>query len=1040
MTRRGRHRLVHGLRQALAFRGATAVRVMLAAVLALSSWAGSLSGQAIIPNEPAFTSRGIEDGLSDGQVHALLQDRAGFLWVGTAGGLNRFDGVEFRIFRHDRDDARSLSDHFVRSLAQDGDGQLWVGTDRGGLNRFDPVTGEAARFELYELGPWTMDTLTAAGVRRQGRTVHAIVPMPDSSLLLATDIGLLHFDVRTAAATRIASPSLPEAGVGALCGLPNARAVAGFSDGTIALTDSTRKHVRVIAQLETRVTALRCHSATAVFAGLFSGAVFAVDLRTGETSHVASIDPDAGQPVAVHDILIGPDGNLWIATSLGLYVQEQGRGKLRRVGLAAQRGLPDQQISRFLVDASGMLWIGTWNGLASLHPLSLSMVRIPNETGAGPGNLAGGVIAIQSANAGEYWLGTYGGGVRLLRRTASGEWSLSQLPALDTLRDAIVFGFSRAANGELWIAALRGGVYRLDAARSMLTPVPIMAPDGNLVTSRLHSVFVDRNGDVWAGSETLGLLKYDARARRLRTFRGPDGNWDFGSSYVWPIAEDAHGNLWIGAYNGGVSMIDADRRTHRLHAAGGSGLNDARILTVFPDSRGYIWIGTQGSGLNRLEPATGSVKIYTTRDGLPHDNVEAVREDASGDLWISTNDGLARFDPETEEFFVIREAAGLTGNRFFANSVHAGPRGELLFGGPTGVTIIEPERIDRRPFRPAVALTRFRIRSEEVSLIRARPQRGLDLEPNENFFTFEFSAMDFRDSSLNRYRYQLVGLDEAWIDNGSRRIANYTSVPPRRYTFRVQAAHGQGAWSGPIFSIPIRVQAPYYQTWWFRASVAAGVLALISAFYTYRLHELKRRQELRLGIAGRLHDDIGADLSAIALKADLFAATAELDEKRRSQLSDVGRLARQTALKVRETVWVVNTQYDTVAGLLVKMRDTADTMLQGHVEFRFTEPASLPDQPLDMQRRQDFYLMFKEALHNIVKHAAATFVEIQLRCDSTNLTCTIRDDGKGFDPSAASHGSGLGLMRTRAQRHRGQLSIDATPGKGTTITFRIRIR
>lgn len=224
-------------------------------------------------------------------------------------------------------------------------------------------------------------------------------------------------------------------------------------------------------------------------------------------------------------------------------------------------------------------------------------------------------------------------------------------------------------------------------------------------------------------------------------------------------------------------------------------------------------------------------------------------------------------------------------------------------------------------------------------------------------------------------------------------------------------------------------------------SLGRGLTAvlLISLLSSYRLREMRRRQDLRLGIAGRLHDDIGADLSAMALKAEMVMAAAALDPDRRDQLADSGRLPPEMALKVRETVCVVNTNYDSVAGLITKMRDTADTMLAGQVSYRFDVPENIPDRNIDMERRQAIYLVFKEALHNILRHTDARSVHIRADFDGSDFSLTIRDDGKVFDPAATTDGDGLGLMRKRTARYGGKLEIISALGTGTTILMRLRI-
>ena len=1013
--------------------GATRVLWIFAAA-AIAATAGSVSGQAIVPDEPVFVWRGIGEGLSHAAVHALLQAEDGFLWVGTAVGLNRFDGVDFRVFKHHPDSAASLGDDHVRALANARGGRLWVGTERGGLNRFDPATGRAERFELRELGPWAMDAAQSAAPRH-GRTVSAIVPWRNRTLLLATDRGLALFDTRAGTAVPV-SPAIlqPDPAGTPLCAVPGGGALAALPEGEVLWIEDKGQASRTIVRLDEPISALRCHTGDRAWAGTASGRVFSLDLVRGGADLLGTVVSATGASLEVHDIAAGPDGHLWIATGRGPFVLPHEGGQSRLIGAGR---LVETQIHRFLTDATGMLWIGTWNGLAALHPANVAIERIPNRAERGPGPFGRGVVAIHSAGDDELWLGTYDAGVVMLRQTDRG-WSPARIRALDPLRAAFVSDITPGLDGSLWIATLRDGVFRLDASRRSLAAVPIETHLGERAQPLLYSTFVDRVGDVWLGSGTLGLLRYDDTRRAFVEYRGPAGDFDYGNDYVWPIAEGADGSLWVGAFNGGLSRLDPDRTSLRLYTPERGGLGDSRILTLLPDRRGGIWIGTEGGGTQRLDLSTGRWSRYSTADGLPHDIVAAILEDADGILWISTAAGIARLVPETGETLVLTESAGLLGNRFFANSAWKAADGRLFFGGPDGVTIIDPSLIRPLGSVAPVAITRFLIRNEEQPLSRVRAAGGLDLGPHETFFTFEFAALDFRQPALNRYRYQLVRLDDAWIEAGTARIANYTSVPAGRYTFRVRGINAEGAWSFFGLTIPVRVRPPYHRTWWFRTAVAAAVVAITAGLFAYRMRELRRRQHLRLGIAGRLHDDIGANLAAIALKAEMIGHAPGLDGKRRRQVADVGRLARDTTLQLRETLWVVNAEYDTLPGLIAKLRDTADILLGDRIEFDFDAPASLPDRPLDMERRQSFYFVFKEALQNIVKHSGATHVGIVVTADARHVSCMVRDDGKGFDPPLASGGNGLGLMRRHARRFGGDLTIDSAPGQGTTVLLRIR--
>ena len=1010
-----------------------AALALVAGVVAVPSGAASQSRA-----EPAFTVYGMSDGLSSAAVTALLQDSSGFLWIGTQDGLNRFDGTGFKAYRHRPGDSTSLRDDYVLSLALADSGRIWIGTQQGGLLRFDPLTEEVQSFPLTELGAWALDPSDGSEGQRVGRTVTRILVRPSGDLLLITDVGLVRFSSASAGA-EILRPPAGSASTGAhataLSDGPAGHALVGLSDGSLALVDEEGGPSPLPFALPDSAASL-APSPRGYWAGTSGGTLYLIDHDLTTAREVLRLPGDVSDRVA-RGVFPAPDGSLWWATTGLAFLVDPTTASAFRVGDAGgSRALPDREVSQILMDRTGVLWFGTWGGLASLHPLATRISRVTAEE-----DLQGhGVITIADARDGGSWLGSYGGGVlHLDRGQGARQYRITQPPALAPLDRGLVFGVATEADGTLWVAGFLQGLWRLSPGGSAAR-VPIVGSRGPIEKFTAYSVFVDHAGEVWAGTDPTGLVRLDRSEDHFVPFVSADSAWDLGSNWVWPLAEDSLGQLWVGAYNGGLSVLSRDRSTGRRYPVGREGLSSGRILTLAVDSHDRVWVGTEGDGLSRFDPATGKFTLWTTEDGLPHDNVEGIVEDDAGLIWITTADGLARMDPESGEILVFREPAGLAGNRFLANGAHRGPDGTLYFGGQAGLTIVDPTAIASMGTIPNVALTAFRIQGRDAPLARAVRTNELVLAPDENFFAFEFAAMDFADVSQNRYRYMLEGLDADWVDAGNTPVANYTSVPPDRYVFRVEARNSEGIWNKNALALPIRVLAPYYEQWWFRSLVMVAVLSMVAGFYTYRLRQVEARQRLRLEIAGKLHDDIGANLSNIALKADMVRTSSALDHRRAVILGDVGRLARDTAHKVRETVWVVNTRYDTLPKLVGHMHDTADTLLSGHVAYGFTAPEDLPDQPLSMGFRQNVYLLFKEALNNAVKHASASRVDITVSFSSRTLWLRVVDDGVGFDPADARDGNGQQLMHTRATDARGRLTVQSAPGRGTTVEFSARVR
>lgn len=984
--------------------------------------------------EPVFTEFGMDAGLSQGSVNALLQDELGFLWVGTHDGLNRFDGLNFRAFKNVRDDTTSLSDDYVRSIALGPAGQLWVGTERGGLNLFDPQTGRSRRYPMHELGPWEGG--------REGRTVRGIVRLGDGSLVLDTDRGLALFASFAGGSVTLIHPpgnsAFPDPPA-AVCPLDGGGGLVGFGGGAVWRIGVGGTFSPGFV-LPDSIQVIRCPVGGLGLVGTRDGGIYSFDSRFASIRFLTRVPGGADVSFQIQDLIRGPNGLIWIATTRGLFFWREGRD-VRSVGVGgAGPALPSSLVNNLLVDNTGLLWVGTWNGLLRIHPFSQIIRRIPLLRDADTGLFGAGVVAIEQASRGLLWVGTLDGGVQKVDLgSLEIDPQISRDAALEPWETASVFGLARRGSGELWIATRNQGMILFHRPTGRARPIPVIGRDGvPLWNASFYSVFVDEAGVVWAGTGDAGLIRYDTDVDGFLEYKGPGGGWDFGSDWVWPIIEDDEGRLWVGAFNGGVSVIDADRQTQERFEAGPGMLSDNRVLTLYSDSRGLIWIGTQGGGLNRLDPKTSEIKVFTVEDGLPHDHVEGVAEDDQGFLWITTNDGLARMDPDTEEFWVLKEGVGLSGDRFHANAVFRLEDGHLAFGGEDGLTLFEADRVTPSRILPRVVLTELRIQGHPVPLSRALGDDGLLLEPEENFFTFEFAALNSTDPTQNQYEYMLEGLDEAWIEASPGQVANYTAVRPGRYAFRVRARNADGVWNRQGLTVPVRVQTPYYLTWWFLALSTSGLGALLTWIVYARIKEHHRRLE----VAGHLHDGIGASIASIIRVLGRVEEKLEPghpgreDLRRLDSMADWAKTETQAAVKILRK----GKEGESLAHLIKELRDTADWMLAGNVEdYRIRTPDKVPRRTVNWKARTDAFLLVKEALNNVLKHAEASFVEVEVRYQAPNLFLRITDDGKGFEPGARRDGNGLDLMRSHSTRHGGRDPVRSAPGEGTTVETKMRI-
>lgn len=971
-----------------------------------------------------FTRLGPDDGLSQASVYSLAQDHDGFLWVGTQNGLNRYDGRSFRYQWETAGSPSPVSFGFIRALFVDQADRLWVGVDSHGVYVFDRTREEFLSVPLAE----------DPGSARSPESVWDFAVF-DGRVVVASSEGVLEVDIRDGepVLVRRELPGKPPrcgTTVQALWTESAEELWVGTSEGCLlSLSSPGGGQVTLLADLDGSVLDVSSGTRGRVWVASEAHGALLFD-RTGEIVQAGVVPDEVGEATSV---LTSEAGDTWIATPNGLgWIAVQGREVVWfSMGSEEEGDLPHDYVSSLFEDGQGVVWVGTWNGLARVSPFRHGIGFIP--TPGAP--TSGGVLAMQFVDEDYVRLGLIGGGLKDVSLDGSTVRDVEHPDMED------VYSFATGPTGDLWVATSGSGVHRRSGNRWRDYREGVEGAGGTH-SDGVSAIAVDGTGAVWIGTFADGLGLYDPTSDRFASFPPPDS--PYLAPYIWPIVEGGDGRLWFGANGreGGIQRLSADRTELAAYRTGTPDRpNAGRVLTLHVSGDTLVWFGTQGAGLGRLDPRTGGLDFYTTAHGLPHDNVQGILEDDAGRLWVSTNDGLARFDPDTQGFWVFRERSGIQGNRFYANSTLELSDGTLLFGGSNGVSVIHPSRLTPRDDPPPVALTAFLVLGRErPNLNHVTAQRGVELAPDENFFTIEFAALDFTDASLNAYRYRLEGLDPQWIEGAGGNTASYTSVPPDDYVFRVQARNSEGAWNRVGLTIPIVVHPPYHATWWFRLLVSGLVALALWSAYRARLKQLARVRAMRLRITGDLHDDIGANLSAIALKSELLQKPDIPPAKRHTSLADIERLARETTQKVREMIWVVKEEHDTVVGLVDHMRDAAVVLLGQVIDYRFVVDEPLPQQPIAMALRQDVYLIFKEMLQNVLKHSEATDVSIEVTFDRGHLTVTVVDNGVGFVETEGMKGNGLGLMRQRVAKHRGAFELDTSPGRGTRLSITVEVR
>lgn len=814
------------------------------------------SARAETVQEMFFSRLGADDGVSQGSVMSIAQDSAGFLWLGTEDGLNRYDGEEILHFFRDRSDPGALPSNYVASLATDSRGRLWIGTGGGGVVWRDPVDG---RFRA----PAGAEGQSLLDPQGQVRAVHVAA---DSRVWIASrDSGLKVLSPDSGAAREFRHDptdpaSLSDDSVFSIAEEPGGALWVGTQTGLDRLDPTTG----TAEQLGPRLRSL-------AGAGVGNIAVWALSLDSR--------------------------GMLWAGTSAGLFRLDtlSDRLDLLRHKPGDPTSLPDNRITALYEDSEQRLWVGTVNGLGLLDRRTDQFLVYRHDP-ASPGSLPDShVVRIFQDRSGLIWIGTKSGGAAHWNPRS---WSFGHQRTGEATLDNMA-AFAQDSRGGLWIGSFGGGLARIERATGQLRRYvhDPSHPDG-IGDNNVMALLVDRADRVWIGTMGAGLRRLDPATGRFQSFRGGDeGEGGLPPNGVMSLLLDSRDRVWVGTYGSGLCRIDAGTDAvycYPQNRGDGSGLSNDRATALAEDRAGLIWIGTDGGGLNVLDPASGRIRHfehsqddtqslssntiyalhvddrgrvwvgtrgggidrvegvpfgagslrfenYSEAQGLPNSTVYGIESDVGGNLWLSTNRGLARLDPVEGDVQAFRRSHGLQSDEFNFGAHYRSPSGELFFGGANGYNAFYPERLQFNDRPPPVVLKSF-LKFNAPAETGVLPDRlqHIDLSHRDDVITFGFAALDFTAPEENRYEYKLEGFDQEWVEARNSRQATYTNLSGGRYVFRVRAANSDGRWNEDGVSMPVNVDYPPWMRWWAYVLYVVAFALVILSIWTAQQRKLKR--------------------------------------------------------------------------------------------------------------------------------------------------------------------------------------------------------
>lgn len=944
-------------------------------------------------NFQSYTTR---DGLASNLVSAICQDSRGQVWIGTKSGLTMYDGAEFTTWST----VQGLPNDWITAICErpDKPGVLVAGTIAGGLceyedGRFSPLTHAGNVSDAYadaSGSTWFImdDTLF---LLRQGSlrvlAVASVHPNRGEIIELADSTG-------------------------------GRQVVAGFGDELFFFSmDGSRRFSVSLRDFGDIYAVASSPAGNSLWLTSAAGKICRVD-RAGRRLWTGS-SPEREPATVASDRL----GQIWVRTVEGLLPVPSDPSLFNPASKPFMIGdlRPGGWVGPLMFDREDNLWAGTW-GRGILKVSDRRIVHDPIE----------GVLGGNPDSAGNIWITT---DPRLIRisREGSPSWEMDSYLQSTGLHWEGEPAFDH--RGRLWITGRSEDTHYYTGFRIIRSPGGLLRLAEFARIPLFHSAsawFVDRDDHFWSpeGDSVISVIDV-ASASRVGTL-GPKDGLPHGA--VKLFFQDRRGNIWIGLWSNGlirysVNPPGSGGGGHMRLFTKRDGLPHEGIRALHEDAVGNLWIGTRYGGLARLDSQDAIVSVSRS-NGLRSNSVWKITSDRRGRVWLVTDAGVECVDAATMKPLPIQYA--LSGQSPLDIGIH--PDDFLWMVSPDGFTTFEYDRPRLPPPSPLIHVVSV--------LVNNRPRSTAELtalDHDENHCTIRFAGLALSNERTVRYRYRLAGLDTAWSEPVSQRAITYGALHPGDYTFEVLAITPDGLTStGPALA-RIRIAYPYYERWWFLA-LSAGLLGIVLwQIYRYRVRRVLELERLRTRIAGDLHDDVGTNLSGILVSTQILERRLKsvVPEADKEHIHEIGVVAQSTQEMMRDIVWMLNPSHDRFGDLVLKMKDVASGLLGGRECVFNVPPGEIPE-TLSIDFKRNVFLIFKETLNNIVRHSSATQVTIDIGRRGGSFVMSIRDNGRGFNPSVPGSGSGLASMYRRASQLDGLLTVRSTPGKGTTVILEVK--
>jgi signal transduction histidine kinase/ligand-binding sensor domain-containing protein len=979
-------------------------------------------------------------GLTQSEVNCVFEDQNGMLWIGSSYGLTLYDGKEFKKYYNDINDSTSIGGNVITDIAQDKKGFLWFSVYNSGISRLNPVN---KKFENFQPSKNNKGIISSK--------ISSLLVARDDKVWAASPHGLSVYDDKTDLFYNV--PSLVPGQTLQLTCMEmdkNGRIWLGtqkklyYSDGDVSKIREIKLNLPFDG-INSIQFDKKNHGWVATDNGVYS---FRIETTDSISVAKASFLPSSGR---VRDIEFDGKGNLWVGMKtdgLGIYFPETGFYDRLKEDYTSSRGLLSNRIIDLYYDNSGGMWVCGENGLQSFHDDAQKFNIYPGLSNVSD-MIRGSTIYGLVAENDLLILATSGGVIAYNRVTTQ----YSPIKVIHELRNiSIRFrSVQKEEEGRWWITS-DGGMFELIRSGNgfiLQRPVALNRKEFRDYGFRNYL----RSGDTyWFATTDDGVIRYEKKTGKFNWFKHDEQNTlSLPNATINKIAFDREGNLMVG-HDLGLSILykgAGNFESYSYEEGLGKGLAVKQVYDMYDDG-GKIWIGTYGGGMNVLDKKTKKIRYLTKKDGLCDDAIYTIMPENDSILWLGTNKGLSRFNTRQESFMNFEKNDGMPSEEFNMLSVYKNSNNEIFMGTVAGMISFSPAILAKNTLIPSVYLTKIRKSGtymNDSATAMINHDRRIVTKFGEDIF-LEFSPLAFYGISEPELMYRIKELKPEWVKGEAGGLLPLVKYEPGEYTIEIRMKNYAGAESSKIWTLQYIVKPPIWKTIGFRLSLIFLALLLtylvIRAYISRKLERQKvmflRQQAVeqeRSRISAELHDDIGGGLTAIRLLSEM-SLEQDASPATSRYLKKISASSNELIQKMNEIVWALNVNNDNLQSLIAYTRQYAVSYMDDlNIDCHFNTPENIPDIPVNGKNRRSVFLLVKESLNNVAKHAQCSNVDIRIGIDD-HLHIEIADNGKGFRNDNLIRGNGLNNMHKRVHAMKGRMDI--LNGNGTTLLFDIPVR